>query len=56
MDADLMLYASYVLKTGAGISAYSPTVEHPLYGGGQGTRWAPAAWVVMSTLIIALMH
>jgi hypothetical protein len=31
-----------VLKTGAGISeqAYSSTEEQPLYGEGQGTKWA----------------
>jgi hypothetical protein len=30
-----MLNALYVLETGAGIAGqpYSPTVEHPLYGG-----------------------
>jgi hypothetical protein len=26
-----------------------------LYGEGQGTRWATAAWVIISTLIIGLM-
>lgn len=58
MRVDLLLNASYVLETEAGISVkfYSPTVEHPLYGEGQGTRWAPAACGIISTFIMELMR
>jgi hypothetical protein len=31
------------------------TYTHTLFGEGQGTKWAAAAWVIISTLIIALM-
>ena len=57
MHAELLRKASYGIKTGAGISdqAYSPTAAHPLYGEGKGTRWAPSAWVIISTIIMALM-
>jgi hypothetical protein len=55
--AKLLLKAAYVLKTAAGTSeqTYIATDDHPLYGEGQGTRWATAAWVLISTLIMALM-
>jgi hypothetical protein len=58
MYAELLLKASYVVKTHAGISdqSYSSSDEQPLYGEGQGTRWGTAAWVIISTLIIELMH
>jgi hypothetical protein len=57
IHAELLRKVSYVLKTGAGISeqAYSSTGEQPLYGEGQGTKWATAARVIISTLIMALM-
>jgi hypothetical protein len=55
--AELLRTASYVVKTQAGISdqSYSSSAEAPLYGEGQGTKWATAAWVIISTLVIALM-
>jgi hypothetical protein len=55
--AELLLKAAYVLKTAAGISeqTYSATDAHPLYGEGQGNRWATAAWFLVSTLIMGLM-
>jgi hypothetical protein len=34
---------------------YSATDNHPLHGEGQGTRWATAAWVLISKLIMAIM-
>jgi hypothetical protein len=57
MHSELLRKASYVLKTGAGISeqAYSWTEDQPLYGEGQGTKWATVAWVIISTRIMALM-
>jgi hypothetical protein len=57
MHAELLLKEKYALKTQAGISdqSYSSSDEEPLYGEGQGTRWATAAWVIISTLIIGLM-
>jgi hypothetical protein len=53
----LLLKATYAVKTQAGISdqSYCSSDENPLYGEGQGTRWATAAWVIISTLIIGLM-
>jgi hypothetical protein len=53
----LLLKATYAVKTQAGISdqTYSSSDEDPLYGKDRGTRWATAAWVVISTLIISLM-
>jgi hypothetical protein len=55
--AELLLKAKYAVKTQPGISiqSYSFSDEDPLYGEGQGTRWATAAWVLISTLIISLM-
>jgi hypothetical protein len=52
--AELLRMASYVVKTQAGISdqSYSSSDEEPLYGEGQGTKWATAAWVIIGTLII----
>jgi hypothetical protein len=57
MHADLLLKAAHALKTAAGISeeTYSATDEHPLHGEGQGTKWAVKAWVIISTLSMALM-
>jgi hypothetical protein len=57
MHAEVLLKASYVVKTQAGIydQSYFSSDEQPLYGEGQGTKWATAAWVIISTLIIALM-
>jgi hypothetical protein len=53
----LLLKASYAVKTQAGISdqSYCFSEEDPLYGEGQGTRWATAAWVIISTLIFGLI-
>jgi hypothetical protein len=55
--AELLQKATYAVKTQAGISeqTYCSSEEEPLYGEGQGTRWATAAWVIISTLIIGLM-
>jgi hypothetical protein len=55
--AELLLKAIYTLKTQAGISdqSSSSSDEDPLYGESQGPRWAAAAWVIISTLIIGLM-
>jgi hypothetical protein len=51
LHADLVLNASYVLNTGAGFSDQSYSLWHT----GQSTRWAAAAWVIISALIIELM-
>jgi hypothetical protein len=58
MHAELLLKASYVVKTQVGISdqSYSSSDEQPLYGEGLGTKWATAAWVIISTLIVELMR
>jgi hypothetical protein len=56
--AELLLKATYAVKTQAGISnrSYcSNDDDEPLYGEGRGTRWATAAWVIISTLIIGPM-
>jgi hypothetical protein len=51
MHAELLQKATYAVKTQAGISeqTYYSSDEEPLYGEGQGTRWATAAWVIIST-------
>jgi hypothetical protein len=53
----LLLKATYAVKTQAGISdqSYCSSDEDPLYGEGQGTRWATAAWVIIRRLIMGLM-
>jgi hypothetical protein len=45
-------------ETPAGMSdqSYSSNYEETLYGEGQGTKWATAAWLIITTLIIELMH
>ena len=54
--AELLLKATYAVKTQAGISdkTYCHSDEDPLYGEDQGTKWAAAAWVIISALIIGL--
>jgi hypothetical protein len=56
MHAEL-LKASYVVKTQEGISgqSHSSKTKNRVMERDRGTKWATAAWVTISTLIIGLM-
>ena len=55
--AALLKGLEYNLKTSMGVSdeTYKSTEEHPLYGYGQGSRNAAAAWAILSVLLIDAM-
>ena len=50
--------AEYTIKTMVGLSdeSYTSTDANPLHGPGQGAREAPALWLILSVMLIALMH
>ena len=57
MAAVSLLLAEYSIKTKYGVSTgtYSSTDEHPTHGPGQGSRMAPALWLIICCLLFEAM-
>jgi hypothetical protein len=53
-----LLMSEYSIKTKYGISTdtYSSTSEHPVHGPGQGSRMAPALWLIIGCLLFQAME
>ena len=56
--ANFLSDAEYRLKTKLGVSdkGYHNSLEHPLFGPGQGNRASPPIWCVISNYIMKLMN
>lgn len=50
--------AKFHLATKLGVSTkfYTNTTETPLYGQGQGAKWAPTSWIGISTMLLSIME
>ena len=57
LRSSLLQHFRHRIKTASGISEdeYLSSVDYVLYGECQGTRWAPAAWFLISTLLMSCM-
>jgi hypothetical protein len=57
MAAMSLLTAEYSIKTKYGVSTgtYSLTADHPTHGPGQGSRMAPALWLIICCLLFEAM-